>query len=101
MDAENIAGIAKALAHPARVQILELLAVQDECRGADVFAELPLAQSTVSQHLAVLRDAGLVSSSREGVSAVYCLRHSVLDSFASAVSGLAGMTSGCAKGACR
>jgi len=69
----RIAELAKALGHPARVQIVELLSRQCECRGADVFSELPLAQSTVSEHLRVLREAGIVSASPEGTSTVYCL----------------------------
>ncbi len=71
--AEKTASVAKALSHPVRVQIIELLAAQTECRGADLFAELPLAQSTVSEHLRILRDAGVVSSRPVGTSAVYCL----------------------------
>lgn len=101
MDVDRIARVAKALAHPARVRIIELLAAQTECRGADVFADLPLAQSTVSQHLAILRDAGLVGSTREGTSAVYCLNRARLDAFALEVSGLTGLMSGCGTGACR
>ncbi len=72
-EAERVAALAKALGHPARIQIVELLARQAECRGADVFGELPLAQSTVSEHLKVLREAGIVSSSPDGPAMVYCL----------------------------
>ena len=62
MTDEQMALVAQALAHPARVRILRLLADQTECRGAEVFSELPLAQSTVSEHLRVLKEAGLVTS---------------------------------------
>ncbi len=65
--------IARALSHPARLNILSLLAEQPECSGADVFAQIPLAQSTVSEHLRVLRDAGLVHSHSVGTSRVYCV----------------------------
>ncbi len=95
MDADRIAAVAKALGHPARVQIVELLSRQDECRGADVFAELPLAQSTVSEHLRVLRDAGVVSVSPMGTANAYCLRYRTLDEFSQAIAGLAGSASGC------
>jgi ArsR family transcriptional regulator, arsenate/arsenite/antimonite-responsive transcriptional repressor len=78
---ERLAAIAKALAHPARVQIVELLAGQPECRGADLFSELPLAQSTISEHLRVLREAQIVSSTPCGTSAVYCLNAAVLEEF--------------------
>ena len=53
-------------------------------QGADLFAELPLAQSTVSEHLRILRDAGVVSSRSVGTSAVYCLHSEVLSEFAAA-----------------
>lgn len=81
MNEERLASIAKALAHPARVHIVRLLSRQPECRGSDVFAELPLAQSTVSQHLAVLREAGIVSSHAVGQSHVYCLDAELLRLF--------------------
>jgi ArsR family transcriptional regulator len=96
MDDTLTASVAKALAHPARLHILRLLAGQTECRGADVFSELPLAQSTISEHLRVLRDAGLVSSRSEGNAAVYCLAPEVFGDFIEAVSGLASAASLCA-----
>ena len=73
MTDEQVALIARALAHPARLRILRLLAVEPECRGYEVFSELPLAQSTVSEHLRVLREAGLIESHPVGVTMVYCL----------------------------
>ena len=81
MDDTITASVAKALAHSSRLHILRLLAAQTECRGADVFSELPLAQSTISEHLRVLKDAGLVVSRAEGTSMLYCLVPGVLDSF--------------------
>lgn len=92
-DPDATAGVAKALGHPARLQIVELLAHQEQCRGAELFAELPLAQSTVSEHLKILREAGLVSASRVGAGVVYCLRYEALDSFASYIAGIAGLVS--------
>lgn len=100
MDHARLAELAKALAHPARVQIVELLARQTECRGADVFSELPLAQSTVSEHLRVLKEAGIVSASPLGTSAVYCLDPNVLDEVALSVAALVESSRCCAKGAC-
>ena len=73
MDEDRIAQVARALGHPARVRILRLLAAQDACMGGEIFGELPLAQSTISQHLAVLREAGLVSASPQGTRMVYCI----------------------------
>ena len=55
-DDETLAAMAKAIGHPARVAILRLLAHRDTCATGDVVAELPLAQSTVSEHLRILRD---------------------------------------------
>jgi len=82
MDDATTAAVARALAHPARLQILRLLATQTECGGSEVFSELPLAQSTVSEHLRVLKDAGLVVSHSYGTSMLYCLVPDVLDAFA-------------------
>lgn len=63
----------KALAHPARLAILELLAARTSCVCGDIALELPLAQSTVSQHLAVLKEAGLVQGEVEPPRICYCL----------------------------
>ena len=98
LDAEKVAALAKALAHPTRVQIVELLARQAECRGADVFAELPLAQSTVSEHLRVLKDAGVVSASPVGTSMVYCLDPAALATLAAAIEALCADSPGCSVG---
>ena len=85
---QDLARAAHALAHPARIRIVRLLAAQTECRGADVFSELPLAQSTISEHLRVLKDAGLVQSHPVGTGMVYCLVPTALDDFHRAVGDL-------------
>ena len=85
MDDTTIAAIAKALAHPARVHILRTLARQSECTGAEIFGDIPLAQSTTSQHLTVLRDAGIVVSHSVGQASVYCLQPEVVRAFAEEV----------------
>lgn len=95
MEAETIATGCKALGHPARVQILRLLAAQTECRGADVFGELPLAQSTISEHLRVLKEAGLVSTKSVGTGTVYCLVHKTLDALAAELSKVARAQAAC------
>ena len=97
MDDDRVAAVARALAHPARVRIVRLLAGQTECRGADVFGELPLAQSTISEHLRVLKEAGVVNARAEGTSMVYCLAPGVLDEFAGFVRETASMKSGGAR----
>jgi ArsR family transcriptional regulator len=71
-DAE-LAVLAKAVGHPARVQILRLLARQEGCICGDIVTELPLAQSTVSQHLKVLKDAGLIRGEIDGPRVCYCI----------------------------
>lgn len=68
---DELALLAKALAHPARVRILELLLAKDACCG-EIVDELPLAQATVSQHLKVLKEAGLVVGEIEGPRVSYC-----------------------------
>jgi ArsR family transcriptional regulator, arsenate/arsenite/antimonite-responsive transcriptional repressor len=79
LNDEELSAIARALSHPARIRILRLLAAQDECRGSEVFAEIPLAQSTISEHLRILKEAGLVDSHSVGTGMVYCLRRGPLD----------------------
>lgn len=70
---EMIAGWAKALAHPARIQILRTLATSGTCVCGQIVDVLPLAQSTVSQHLKVLREAGLICGETDGPRTCYCV----------------------------
>lgn len=69
----QLAKYAKALGHPARVAILKLLAKKQTCVCGDIVDELPLSQSTVSQHLKELKDAGLIKGEIEGVRVCYCI----------------------------
>ncbi|MEO6301720.1 MAG: metalloregulator ArsR/SmtB family transcription factor [Bacteroidia bacterium] len=69
----KIAKYAKALAHPARIAILELLIKKEACICGDIVDELPLSQSTVSQHLKELKDAGLIKGDIDGVKVCYCV----------------------------
>lgn len=69
----KIAKYAKALAHPARVAIIELLVKKQACICGDIVDELPLSQSTVSQHLKELKEAGLIKGDVEGVKVYYCI----------------------------
>ena len=71
-DAE-LAALAKALGHPARVAILRRLLVQGECVCGEIVSGLPLAQATVSQHLKVLKSAGLISGEVDGPRVCYCV----------------------------
>ncbi|MEX0613859.1 MAG: metalloregulator ArsR/SmtB family transcription factor, partial [Pirellulales bacterium] len=63
----------RAIAHPARFRIVKLLAARQACVCGDLVDELPLAQSTVSEHLKVLKDAGIVRGTIEGPNTCYCL----------------------------
>jgi ArsR family transcriptional regulator len=69
----ELAGLLKALAHPARIAIIEVLLKIDNCICGDIVDELPLAQPTVSQHLKELKNAGLIKGNIEGTSICYCL----------------------------
>ena len=80
--------MAKALGHPARVKILRLLAARETCITGDVVAELPLAQSTVSEHLRVLRDAGLVQGEIDGQRTRYCISGSGLSALKAGIAAL-------------
>ena len=70
---EALAGLAKALSHPLRVAILRRLAACDTCVCGDIVSDLGHPQSTVSQHLKVLRDAQLVRASEQGKHVCYCI----------------------------
>jgi ArsR family transcriptional regulator len=70
---DELATLAKALGHPARVQIMRLLVRREACICGDIVDELPLAQSTVSQHLKVLKEAGLVRGEIDGPRVCYCV----------------------------
>lgn len=73
LKAEQIARFAKALAHPARIQILQFLARRQECYFGDIHEELPIAKATVSQHLRELKDAGLIQGTIEAPKVRYCI----------------------------
>lgn len=73
-DRQNqLAVIAKALGHPARIAILEHLLKVQSCICGDIVEELPIAQATVSQHLKELKQAGLINGEIEGTSVCYCI----------------------------
>jgi len=73
-DYQNeVADVAKAMAHPARVAILDYLLSTNACINSDLVQELGLAQATISQHLRELRDIGIIHGSIEGTSISYCI----------------------------
>jgi ArsR family transcriptional regulator len=75
---EELARLAWAIAHPARVRILRILLARSECVCGELVEQLPLAQSTVSQHLKVLKEAGLVQGEVDGPKVCYCINPAVL-----------------------
>jgi ArsR family transcriptional regulator, arsenate/arsenite/antimonite-responsive transcriptional repressor len=70
---EELAKLAKAVGHPARVRILRLLSRKEARVCSQIVDELPLAQSTVSEHLRILKEAGLVRCSQDGPRVGYCI----------------------------
>lgn len=72
-EQNEMASLLKAIAHPARIAILEYLIKVDTCICGDIVNELPLAQPTVSQHLKELKQAGLIKGNIEGTAICYCV----------------------------
>ena len=70
---DELAALCKALAHPVRIKILRYLLQEDRCICGGIVKVLPLAQSTVSQHLKILKEAGLVMGTVEGPAVCYCV----------------------------
>lgn len=90
MQDDDLAAVLRALGHPVRLNILRILAErqQNQCCCTDVMQCLPLAQSTVSQHIKVLLDAGLIERHAKGTRNCYSLRNDRLQSLESACNGL-------------
>lgn len=72
-EQNEISKIAKALAHPARVAIIDYLLKSNACINGDLVTELGLAQATISQHLKELKNMGIIQGTIEGVSVSYCI----------------------------
>ena len=76
-DLIKLARIAKALSHPARLQILNILSKQHCCYSGNIAGEFPIALSTLSQHLKELKEIGLIKGDIEGASVCYCIDEKV------------------------
>lgn len=72
-EQNQLAQLLKALAHPARIAILQQIMKSNTCICGDLVEELGLAQATISQHLKELKNAGLIQGTIEGVSVCYCI----------------------------
>ena len=79
LDPESLALACKALGHPARIKIVNYLRKTDKCVCGKIVEMLPLAQSTVSQHLKCLKQAGLIKGKIEGLNTCYCLDTELLE----------------------
>jgi ArsR family transcriptional regulator len=78
---QSLAAFAKAISHPARIAILTVLARKNECICGEIVEILPLAQSTVSQHLKELKNAGLINGSVDGPRSCYCINWKAFEKF--------------------
>lgn len=87
---ETLAKLAQALGHPARVAIVRLLQRRQTCICGEIVEVLPLAQSTVSQHLKVLKQAGWVRGEVDGPRVCYCLEPLALEKFTGLIATLSG-----------
>ena len=89
---QHLARLFRALGHPARLGILRLLAQRGTCICGEIVDELPLAQATVSQHLKVLKEAGLITGQVEGTAVCYCIALGAISSLLNEFSLLAAET---------
>ena len=78
---QDLSNFAKALAHPARIAIIKVLAQRNECLCGEIVYVLPLAQSTVSQHLKELKNAGLINGFVDGPKSCYCINWKAFEKF--------------------
>jgi DNA-binding transcriptional ArsR family regulator len=78
---QSLAAFAKAISHPARIAILNVLAKKNECICGEIVEILPLAQSTVSQHLKELKIAGLIDGTVDGPRSCYCINWKAFEKF--------------------
>ncbi|MFK7969112.1 MAG: ArsR/SmtB family transcription factor [Bacteroidia bacterium] len=92
---KRLAKLAKALGHPARIAILELLSDKGACVCGSIVEELPLEQATVSQHLKAMKDVGLIQGNIEGAKVCYCLDISVCQEAMASLGGLFKRTGCC------
>ena len=94
----RLAKYAKALGHPARIAILQFLAKKQSCMCGDIVDELPLSQSTVSQHLKELKEAGLIKGSIDGIKVCYCIDEKEWKAAQSWLNNLFDSVKGCSTG---
>ncbi len=95
-----LARFAKALGHPARIAILRLLVQRQACICGDIVEEIPLAQSTISQHLKELKAAGLIKGEIEGAKVCYCIDEAAWEAARAALGKFLDSNTGCGPNCC-
>ena len=80
-EEQDLSAFAKAIAHPARIAILKILATKNACICGEIVEVLPLAQATVSQHLKALKEAGLINGTIDGSKSCYCINWLAFNNF--------------------
>jgi ArsR family transcriptional regulator len=88
MNTDMVAKIFKALGHPTRIKIIELLLKRNSCICGEIVDIFPFSQSTISQHLKILKESGIVCGEIEGPKTCYCVDENVLNEFIKYVSNL-------------
>ncbi len=78
LEHNDMASLFKALSHPARIAIVDYLLTVESCICGDIVNELPLAQPTISQHLAALKNANIIKGTIEGTAICYCLNPDIM-----------------------
>lgn len=81
LEEQDLSAFAKAIAHPARIAILKILAEKNACICGEIVEVLPLAQATVSQHLKALKQAGLIQGTIDGPKSCYCINWTAFNNF--------------------
>lgn len=90
-----LAAACKALSHPARLAILQILAARGSCICGEIVELMPLSQATVSQHLKVLKEAGLISGRIDGPKSCYCIDREAIGALAARIGDLFGSLENC------
>lgn len=88
IKSRSLAEFARVLSHPARIEILQTIAKKNECICGEIVDILPLAQSTVSQHLKELKAVGLIKGEVEGLTSCYCINWKKLEELENLLNGL-------------
>lgn len=87
-SADQLAALAWAVAHPSRVRIMRLLISRTACVCGEIVDEMPLSQSTVSQHLKILKESGLIQGEVDGPKVCYCINPAKLQELKTLIAGL-------------